>query len=89
MGGALAERPCFWRDNMSGICSKHQYHDPDCDLCNTSGKEFLTRQFSKEVYERAVRAAEDAGLYVCHRCEFKYYLTIDTCPLCGKRAKLE
>lgn len=61
---------------MSGICSRHRGHDPNCRLCNFTGE--ILPDFAGKVNE-----AEKAGTYVCKKCNFLFYLTVHHCPSCG------
>lgn len=62
---------------MSGICSRHSYHDPDCRMCNTDVRELLPD------YDEKVREAREAGEVDCGHCGFRFYRTTETCPLCS------
>lgn len=66
---------------MSGICSAHQGHDPNCRLCNTTPGQL----FGEDVWANMQATAEAAGLVACKNCEFKFYLTTDTCPACHQK----
>lgn len=62
---------------MAGICSRHQKRQPDCRLCNTHPRDVFPD------WDKKVAEAKAAGEHTCV-CGFKYYKTIDFCPLCGK-----
>lgn len=62
---------------MSGICSAHPWHEPDCDLCNTDIRELLPD------YDAMIARSEAAGTHDCE-CGFTYYRVIDFCPLCSR-----
>lgn len=62
---------------MSGICSRHQGHDPDCDLCCADIRDLLPD------YDAKHAEAAAAGLHAC-KCGFEYYKTVSFCPLCSR-----
>lgn len=64
---------------MAGLCSKHwNFKDPDCALCSATPADIFPD------WEQKVKQAEEAGTYKCS-CGFTYYLTSNSCPLCGKK----
>lgn len=63
---------------MASICSIHQELDPDCDLCKVDLSD-------DPLFQQMHAEAEAAGTHVCEECEFLYYKTVDSCPLCGHR----
>jgi hypothetical protein len=84
---------------MSGICSVHRHNDPGCRACQSTPEDL----FGKESWQRALAAAKAAGEHVCRgpkktimggydsskRCGFKFYRTVDYCPLCGHKIEEE
>ena len=60
---------------MSGICSAHINYNADCTLCNTDIHELIPN------IDELREEARLAGTYVCWNCQFKYYLTTDTCQI--------
>ncbi len=60
------------------ICSKHQKHQADCKLCNSSPRDLFPD------WDEKVAEAESEGLYCCV-CGYGYYLTTDHCPVCGEQ----
>lgn len=64
---------------VSGICSRHQGHDPECDLCAIDPREAL----GGERYDEKAAEAEAAGLHRCE-CGFEYYRTVSFCPKCHR-----
>lgn len=61
---------------MSGICSRHYWHDPNCNMCTADIRDVLPD------YDRKVHEAELAGIVTCGACSFKFYRTVDSCPKC-------
>lgn len=70
---------------MANMCSRHQGHVKDCELCNTHPRDALRDDVEKMFpdWDEKVREAEKAGLTTCKECSFEYYLTINFCPFCG------
>ena len=64
---------------MSGICSIHRDHDPNCNLCGKTPADL----FGADAWARAEAEAEAAGKHTCTACGFTYYLTVDACPKCS------
>ncbi len=62
------------------ICSIHHEYNKDCKLCNTHPRDVFPD------WDKKVAEAEAAGKTTC-KCGFEYYLTTDSCPLCGERLK--
>jgi hypothetical protein len=58
------------------ICSAHRERRSDCRLCNADARDLIPN------YDELKKEAEKAGLVICHECEFEYYLTVKSCPLC-------
>lgn len=45
---------------MSGICSRHQHHDPDCDICCLS----TTEMIEQAIKEFEPMAKTSNGLFI-------------------------
>ena len=63
---------------MSGICSRHQHKEPECTACCADIRDLLPN------YDEMCAEAEAAGTAICTGCDFEYYLTVNSCPNCGK-----
>lgn len=66
---------------MCRICSRHGEYQKDCKLCNSTIRDLFPND-----WERMEAEAEAAGTMIC-KCGFEYYLTTDSCPLCGEPYK--
>ena len=64
---------------MSGICSRHKKHNPNCNLCNAIPQDILPD------YNKKVADAEAAGTHMCTKCSYVFYLTVNYCPQCNKK----
>ena len=62
---------------MSGICSAHQDNDPNCATCQATMKDLFPD------WDKKVAEAIKAGRFQCI-CNFVYYLTTASCPLCSR-----
>ena len=71
------------------MCSKHRGYKENCKLCNTHPRDAMRDDGTKMFpgWDEKVAEAEAAGLVTCEdpECEFEFYLTTDSCPLCGKK----
>ncbi len=70
---------------MSGICSKHQHKEEGCELCEAMPWHVL--KTTEAEYKAKVDEAKSRGTARCS-CGFVFYLTVDSCPACGRREYL-
>lgn len=61
------------------MCSRHQTYVEDCDLCQPHPRDLFPD------WDKKVAEAKAAGEIACTKCDFKYYRTTDSCPLCGAK----
>lgn len=61
------------------ICS-HPYRK-DCPGCQITAEDLM----EDPVWAEKVAEAEAAGRCKCHNCDFEYFKTTDTCPLCNTK----
>lgn len=62
---------------MSGICSRHQDHDPNCPLCCADIRDVIP-----DYDEKAVEAAA-TGSHTCE-CGFEFFKVVSFCPRCSR-----
>ena len=82
---------------MSGICSKHRGHDPDCHMCNTEkGFDDLVDAMQTEASKKGVEdlfkmSSKELGeaavkaAHSCISCGKGTVLPIRTCSHCGEQ----
>jgi hypothetical protein len=63
---------------MAGVCSAHFGDVPvaGCGPCHTTPGDLFPN------WDEKVAEAEAKGEHTCAKCQFVFYLTVDTCPLC-------